>query len=206
MTTPNNKFWNCFTATTTPVIFVCMLLGNPETRAIAAPEIRVENYPSGKIHFKVEVDELQQPHGWSREYTETGTLKSERHFEHGIRDGVSRLYYTTGELMTEWVYSGGKRHGPSLGYFKNGRLMDKGIYQNDLLEGTVLKYYPGGTLKARMNFKHDLLEGESITYYENGQTQFIYRYFKGQLWTRKDYSPDGKPLRKQEFLRPPLQP
>jgi antitoxin component YwqK of YwqJK toxin-antitoxin module len=57
-----------------------------------------------------------------------------------------------------------------------------------------------------MHFKHDRLEGESTTYFENGQIQYIYRYFKGRLWTRKDYSPDGKLLRKQEFPLPSIQP
>ena len=48
-----------------------------------------------------------------------------------------------------------------------------------------------------MNFKHDRLEGESIIYFESGQVQYIYRYFKGRVWTHKDYSPDGKLLSKQ---------
>ncbi len=206
MTAPNNKFWNRFTATTTPVIFVLMLLGHPVTPALASPEPLAENYPNGKIHYKIEVDEHRQPHGWSREYTEAGILKAERHYEHGVRHGISRLYYTTGELMTEWVYRNGKRHGSSLGYSKNGRLKDRGTYRNDLLEGEVLKYYPGGAVKARMHFKHDRLEGESIIYFENGQVQYIYRYFKGRAWTRKDYSPDGKLLSKHEFPQPPFQP
>lgn len=204
MTTPNNNFWNRFTATTTPLFFVLAFLGYPAGRAITTTE--TFNYPNGNVHHTIEVDEHRQPHGWSREYTVTGTLKAERHYEHGVRNGISRLYYTTGELMTEWVYRDGKRHGTSLGYFKNGRLKDKGIYENDLLEGEVLKYYPGGALKARMNFKHDRLEGESTIYFENGPVQYIYRYFKGHVWTRKDYSPGGKLLRKQEFPQPPPQP
>lgn len=191
---------------TVPIFFVLVLLGSSPAQAATSPKVLVEHYPNGKIHSKIEVDEHQKPHGWSREYNDDGTLKAERHYAHGIRKGFSRLYYTTGELMTEWVYDNGKRHGPSLGYFKNGRLKDKGMYQNDLLEGTVLKYHPSGVVKARMNFKHDRLEGESTTYYENGQTQHIYRYFEGRLWTRTDYSPDGKLLRKQEFPQPPLQP
>lgn len=203
MTAPNNKYWNHFTATTTSLIFVWILLVIPAEGIPISPEALVENHPNGKIHFTIEIDEHRQPHGWSREYTEAGTLKAERHYEHGVRDGISRLYYNTGELMTEWIYRKGKRHGRSLGYFKNGRLKDKGIYQNDLLEGEVLKYYPGGEVKARMNFKHDLLDGESITYFENGQAQYIYRYFKGRIWTRKDYSSDGQLLRKQEFPQPP---
>ncbi len=183
--------------TTTPVIFVLMLLGRPVLGATAAPETLVKNYPNGKVHYKIEVDEHRHPHGWSGEYTEAGILKTERQFEHGVRHGINRLYYTTGELMTEWIYRNGKRHGMAFGYFKNGRLKDKGTCQNDLLEGPVLKYYPDGAVKARMNFKHDWLEGESIIYYENGQVQYVYRYFKGRVWTRKDYSPDGKLLRKQ---------
>jgi antitoxin component YwqK of YwqJK toxin-antitoxin module len=202
MTEPNTKFRNCFTATTISLVFIWGLLETPATRATATQKVLTEKYSSGTIHNEIEVDEQQQPHGWSREYTEAGNLKAEHHYEHGVRDGVSRLYYTTGELMTEWVYRNDKRHGPSLGYFKNGRLKDKGMYQDDLLEGTVLKYYPNGVIKARMNFKRDLLEGESTIYFKNGQVQYIYRYFKGQLWTRKDYSSDGKLLRKQEFLRP----
>ena len=142
MTTLNTNFWNRFTAIFTPVIFALALLEYSPTRVMASPDILVEHYPNNKIHYKVEVDDHQKPHGWSREYSEAGILKAERHYEHGVRDGISRLYYTTGELMTEWIYRNGKRHGPSLGYFKTGRLKDKGMYQNDLLEGTVLKYYP----------------------------------------------------------------
>ena len=196
---PNNNFRNGFTAIFTPLFFVLILLGPSAAWATVSPGILVEHYPNHKIHFKIEVDDQHKPHGWSREYTEAGTLKAEHHYERGIRNGISRLYYTTGELMTEWNYRNGQRHGPSLGYFKNGRLKDKGTYQNDLLEGAVLKYYPDGRIKARMNFKHDRLEGESTTYFENGEIQHIYRYFEGQLWTRQDYSPDGKLLRKQEF-------
>jgi len=206
MTAPNTKIWNRFTAITAPLIFVLAVSGTSTAQDTTSPEISIEYYPTGKIHHKIEVDEHRKAHGWSREYTESGTLKAERHYEHGLRDGISRLYYTTGELMTEWIYHNGKRHGVSLGYFKNGRLKDKGIYQNDLLEGEVLKYYSGGPLKARMVFKHDRLEGESIIYYENGQVQHIYRYFKGRIWTRKDYSRDGKFIRKQEFTQPSIQP
>lgn len=191
---------------TIPVIFVLVLLGSSPDQTVSSPKILAEHYPNGKIHSKIEVDEHQEPHGWAREYTESGILKAERQYVHGIREGISRLYYTTGELMTEWNYKNGKRHGPSLGYFKNGRLKDKGTYQNDLLEGTVFKYYPSGAVKARMNFKNDQLEGESTTYYENGQTQHIYRYFDGRIWTRTDFSPDGKLLRKQEYPQSPQQP
>jgi len=206
MTAISTNFWNKFTANYTPVIFALALLELFATRVATASEILVEHYPNNKVHYKIEVDAQQKPHGWSREFTESGILKAERHYTHGVRNGISRLYYTTGELMTEWVYQNGKRHGPSLGYYKTGRMKDKGMYQNDLLDGTVLKYYPGGAVKARMNFKNDLLEGESIIYYENGQAQHIYRYFKGQAWTRKDFSPDGKLLRKQKFPQPPFQP
>ena len=205
MTTPNN-FCNGFMAALTPLIFILVFLDSSTAWATASPETLVEHYPNHKVHFEIEVDGQQRSHGWSREYTEAGTLKAEHHFEHGVRDGISRLYYSTGELMTEWNYRKGKRHGPSVGYFKNGRLKDKGTYENDLLEGTVLKYFPGGGIKARMNFEQGLLEGESIIYYENGQTQHIYRYFEGRAWTRKDYNPNGKLLRKQEFPQPSTHP
>lgn len=206
MTVPHNNLWTRFMTNTVSVVFVLALLVSSPAQAETSPKILVEHYPNGKVRFKIEVDEHQKPHGWSREYTISGTLKAERQYAHGIREGVSRLYYTTGELMTEWIYDNGKRHGSSLGYFKNGRLKDKGMYQNDLLEGAVFKYYSNGAVKARMNFKHDRLEGESTTYYENGQTQHVYRYFKGRLWTRTDYNPDGKLLRKQEFPQSSLQP
>ena len=206
MTAPNTKIWNRFTAITAPLIFVLAVSGTSTSQVTTSPEIHTEHYPTGEIHYKVEVDKQQKPHGWSREYTKAGALKTERHYTHGVRDGISRLYYTTGELMTEWIYQNGKRHGVSLGYFKNGRLKDKGNYQNDLLEGEVLKYYSSGSLKARMIFKQDRLEGESFTYHKNGQVQHIYHYFKGQAWTRKDYSPEGKFIRKQEFTQPSIQP
>ena len=206
MTAPNTIFRNNFTVSFAPVIFILALLVSHANRAAASPKTVVEYYPNGAVHIKAEVDDEQRFHGWSREYNETGSLKAEHHYVHGIRDGISRLYYTTGELMTEWNYRNGKRHGPSFGYFKNGRLKDKGTYQNDLLEGTVHKYYPDGGIKVRMHFENDRLEGESIIYDTNGKVQHIYRYFKGQAWTRKDYGPDGKLLRKQEFPQPLVQP
>ena len=204
MMAPNKNFWNGFTAILILSIFALAFLES--SVAEASSEIRVERYPNHKVHFKVEVDGQQQPHGWSREYTEAGILKAEHHFNHGVRHGISRLYYTTGELMTEWNYRNGKRHGPSFGYFKNGRLKDKGIYQNDLLEGPVLKYYLSGKIKAHLLFKQDRLEGDSVIYFENGEVQHIYRYFKGRIWTREDYSRDGKLLRKQEFPQPSQHP
>ena len=191
---------------TIPLIFVLVLFGSSTTQTENLPNIHIEHYPNGKIHSRIEIDEHREPHGWSREYTQNGILKVERHYVHGIREGISRLYYSTGELMTEWSYNNGKRHGPSIGYFKNGLVKDRGTYKNDLLEGMVLKYYPNGSVKARMNFKHDLLEGESTTYYENGQVQHIYRYFEGRIWTRSDYDQKGKLIRKQEFPQPPLLP
>jgi antitoxin component YwqK of YwqJK toxin-antitoxin module len=206
MTTPNTIFWYRFTAKITPIIFVLVLLGSSVARGTTSPKVLIENYPNNKVHYKIEVDGQQKPHGRSLEFSETGILKAEHHYVHGIRDGISRLYYTTGELMTEWMYRNGKRHGPSIGYFKNGQVKDKGTYQNDLLEGTVLKYYPDGKIKARMYFEQGQLEDESITYYKNGEIQHIYRYFKGRAWTRKDYSPEGKLLRKQEFNQPPFHP
>ena len=202
MSAPSKYFWNRLTATIIFLIFVWGLWGHPVDGIPSSPEPLVEKYTSGKVHFTIEIDKHRQPHGWSRENTEAENLKTERHYKHGVRDGISRLYYTSGELMTEWVYRKGKRHGRSLGYFKDGRIKDQGNYQNDRLEGEVLKYYPGGTLKARMSFKHDRLDGESIIYFENGQAKYIYRYFKGRAWTREDYSPDGKLLSKQEFPQP----
>lgn len=206
MTAPNITLRNGFTVIFTPVVCILVLLASSSKQVAASPKTHVEHYPNGSIHFKVEVDEAQKPHGWSREYTDSGILKAEHHYVHGIRDGISRLYYTTGELMTEWNYRSGKRHGPSFGYFKNGRLKDKGTYRNDLLEGTVYKYYTDGGVKARMRFKRGRLEGESFIYDQNGKVQHIYHYFKGQAWTREDYSPDGELLRKQEFPQPSVQP
>lgn len=206
MAAPDNKFLNRFTASFAPVVFFLALLGSPEAVYPGSSQNLVENYPGGGVHFKIEADEHRQPHGWSREYSETGTLKSERHYQHGVRDGISRLYYTTGELMTEWVYRDGLRHGASLGYFKNGRIKDKGVYRDDLLEGPVLMYYSGGALKARMNFKRDRPEGKSTTYYENGKVRYIYHYRKGRALAREEYRPDGKLLRKQEFPQPPVPP
>jgi antitoxin component YwqK of YwqJK toxin-antitoxin module len=203
MTAASNKPLNCFDINLASANFILLLFIFVGTTVHAAPNIHVENYPGGQLHYKVEVDDQQEPHGWYREYTEAGILKAERQYDHGVRHGISRLYYTTGELMTEWNYREGKRHGPSLGFFKSGRLKDQGAYLDDRLEGEVLKYYPSGALKARMSFKKDRLENESTIYYKNGQIQHIYRYFKGRVWTRKDYSPDGKFLRKQEFPIPP---
>ena len=142
MAAPHNNFWNRFMTNTVPIVLVLVLLGTSPAQAETSPKILVEHYPTGKVHFKIEVDDHRKPHGWSREYTDDGTLKAERHYAHGIRKGISRLYYTTGELMTEWIYDNGKRHGASIGYFKNGRLKNKGMYQNDLLEGTVLSIIP----------------------------------------------------------------
>lgn len=201
MAAPNHKFLNRFIARFTLVVFCLALLGSPEVVYPGSSKILVKNYPGGGVHFKIETDEHRQPHGGSREYSEIGTLKSERHYQHGVRDGIGRLYYMTGELMTQWIYRDGLRHGTSLGYFKNGRIKDKGVYQDDRLEGPVLLYYSGGAFKARMNFKRDRPEGKSTTYYENGKVRTIYHYRKGRALAREEYRPDGKLLRKQEFLQ-----
>lgn len=100
MAAPNHKFLNRFIARFTLVVFCLALLGSPEVVYPGSSKILVKNYPGGGVHFKIETDEHRQPHGGSREYSEIGTLKSERHYQHGVRDGIGRLYYMTGELMT----------------------------------------------------------------------------------------------------------
>lgn len=158
------------------------------------------SFPSiSQAEIRKETDSFGLAHGWTREYDDTGQLRSEKLFEHGIQNGVSRLYYPSGELMTEWIYLNGLREGPSIGYFKSGKIKDRGFYIKDSLEGTVLLYYPNGSLKARMNFRNNVQDGDAETFDRKGNREHRYRYSKGRLLWQEDFDTTGKRIRITKF-------
>ncbi len=159
----------------------------------------IQYHPSGEISVKGKLDADGLPHGSIQKFGEAGNLLSERTYRHGALHGLSKLYYPTGELMTEWNYKNGKRDGISLGYFRNGKLKDKGFYKQDKLDGTVQKYSSDGKLKVEMNFKNDRQEGDTKTFAEDGSLEFVYTYRKGRLLSRKEFDPQGKLIRDQDY-------
>ncbi len=172
---------------------------------VRAAEVEERDESGGLLALR-QMDADGRPHGLSREYFPTGTLRAERHYHHGLLHGISRLYYPSGALQTEWRYKEGKREGKGVGYFESGVLKDEGFYQDDRQEGPTRLYSSDGSLKAELNFENGILEGTSKTYYPGGGVNYIYTYRKGRIAKSQTFGPDGALLVEQDYPISQVQP
>ena len=178
--------------------------------ALAGAEVNAaeveERNPDGSLLAIRQLDAAGRPHGLSREYYPTGTLRAEKHYNHGLLHGTSRLYYPTGALQTEWSYREGKREGRGVGYYENGVLKDEGFYKNDQQEGLTRLYSSDGSLKAELTFKNGILEGTTKTYNPGGGINYIYTYRKGRIVRSQTFGPDGSLHLEQDYPISQVQP
>lgn len=172
-------------------------------------------YPSGTVHF--EYARLGgRLHGTTREYYETGELKTEAIYKEGrlesqrefLRNGKlsSELrmvsgrrhetqiqYYPTGELFREYTLIDGVREGTEIDYYQNGRKKAERRYVNGRREGNAKGYHNNGNLQGDWEFKSDVPVGATI-YYRSGEKWLDHSAFdeKGRLnGISYEYGRDG---------------
>ena len=112
----------------------------------------------------------------------------------GGSDGTfaSKNYFNTGQLRSEGNYKKGKLEGPWKYYNRFGVLVSEYLYKDNLAHGAGKHFYPSGELKLEAQYEEGELHGYFKEYYRNGKTKQEGWYRNGnreQQWL--EYHADG---------------
>lgn len=102
------------------------------------------------------------------------------------KNGVWKWFYETGELRTEGYYRHGLRHGVFKDYDRNGNLSKITKYVDDIIQESAAEvarlelrreYYPSGKVKAEATYRNGVAEGVRREYTEDGEIEksFFFR-------------------------------
>lgn len=82
--------------------------------------INIHYYPNNQIHIEAAC-ENGELHGFYKEYSETGLLKSKQNYTHGILDGSVKTYHPNGELAQVQNFNKGKAEGSPRSFDTTGK-------------------------------------------------------------------------------------
>lgn len=140
-------------------------------------------------------------HGPVKQWRPIGTLKFERRFLDGQREGLSRTYSKAGKLLGEEIYAAGLRHGPFREWFASGQQKEEAEYIRGQKHGPRKQYSRDGRLLRRENYVNGELDGRwSDFHLETGSPKSWGTFEKGQrtgLW--EEGTPEGKVVASREF-------
>ncbi|MDC3987026.1 Lcl domain-containing protein [Polyangium jinanense] len=88
-------------------------------------------------------------HGPWREYTPSGLLLSERHYEKGRQHGPFVRFHPNGQKAEEGTSVHGQKVGPYRRWDENGKISEEGGFQADLYHGTWTDYIAGKPVRRR---------------------------------------------------------
>lgn len=151
-------------------------------------------------------------------FYKNGTVKSEKFFTNGKKNGPYTEYFRNGSIKKMENYSNGNLHGKQEEMYSNGgyksiRWYDKGIpirthysffengsvevkasYQNGKLHGENIIFYPSGSPCEIQNFINGKLHGKSLKFFQdNGRVQCIRFYsFGKKIGTYKEFHSNGE--------------
>jgi antitoxin component YwqK of YwqJK toxin-antitoxin module len=95
--------------------------------------------------------------GTEKYFNENGTMRAERTYKDGKRDGVSKIY-NNGVLIIEMPFKNGKKEGVMKLYGKNGKLGSETPYKNDLADGLSRSYLENGEVYFEVLYKNGVAE------------------------------------------------
>jgi antitoxin component YwqK of YwqJK toxin-antitoxin module len=95
--------------------------------------------------------------GTEKYFNENGTIRAERTYKDGKRDGVSKIY-NNGALIIEMPFKNGKKEGVLKLYDKNGKLGSERSYKNDLADGLSRSYSKNGEVYFEVLYKNGVAE------------------------------------------------
>lgn len=116
-------------------------------------------YPDGNLHlvgYKSRVQQKKMIYEWSgesKEFYNTGVLKSEGVYSHNELQGVWVQYYPSGERSWEVSYVDGYKQGAYKHYYKNGALHVEGKHDLDVKSGTEKQFDSLGNELYRLKYK-----------------------------------------------------
>lgn len=105
-----------------------------------------------------------------------------------LLNGESKEYYETGELKSVGNYKNNKKEGIETEYWETGVIKTKSFYKNNLLIDIQTLYYPVGNILAKYHWNDGNKVGSSSTFYANGDVrEYSYYSLNGKLIYRIKY-------------------
>ena len=121
-------------------------------------------------------------------YYESGKIKSLRHFENGMYQGIWSEWYENGNLKFQGDRYKNMGDGLTRWWYENGQLKKQGTYDLDKQQGAVVRWHPNGNLKIIRYYEQDAPTGSWSTFDEEGlildegdADHKFYRSFLGDL-------------------------
>lgn len=111
----------------------------------------------GKLHGKLELAD------------QSGQLKAECHYRHGLLHGPSSFYDSRGNLIAKSWYVDGKKQGKAYLYYPSGEIYAIQRFLDDLRHGRQEFYYGNGNMKASLDYHHGRLHGVVELFYPEGE-------------------------------------
>lgn len=105
-----------------------------------------------------------KPHGYWKNYYESGILRSEGARSNDRLSGPWKFYDPEGRLQSVINYAGGKKQGPKESYHENGKLRLLEHYTGDIKDSTETTYDANGKLIKRTPFVGGKEQGTGFDY------------------------------------------
>lgn len=133
-----------------------------------------------------------------------GSLKKSEYFNaKGQLEGYSKEYFDTGQLKSCFLYKDGMRNGKFEEYRETGELETEGMCVDNNFTDTIYSYFRNGTVKDLSVFRKGLGEGLSVIYSDTSQVYFMWGYMKnGQSIGRWYYKLDPDDCFIRDYKRP----
>ncbi|MSR63099.1 MAG: hypothetical protein EXS08_11715 [Planctomycetes bacterium] len=178
----------------------------------SAHERRRSTFPDGSLRREAEVlvwsDGRIERDGLEREYSATGTLVAESHFEHGVSVGLARTWFDDGRPRSEVDF--GTRAAPLLTpnrfWHANGKLAAEGPALAGVREGLWHYWNEDGSPAREGGYRSGKRDGAWTFYDEKGVKRAAGLYALGQrvgTWTLWDEHGEAHERSAAEVREPP---
>jgi hypothetical protein len=127
------------------VIFSCDQLAPKSTSETKEeePYHKVTYHSNGKLRTDVHLDSSGRYHGEAKKFYESGQLKSQTTYQHGVIQ-YAKQYHENGNLEMEFPYKNGKKNGLRKKYWENGQLQSQMTYVNGEPKADLIEYDKSG--------------------------------------------------------------
>lgn len=131
----------------------------------------------------------------------TNRERINRYDANNKKNGVWKWFYDSGELKSEGVFRHGMRHGVFKEYDRNGKLTHVAKYLDDVLQETASEvaqveirrdYYPSGKIRVEAAYRNGVPEGVRREYNEEGEVENAYFFRNGIMVAEGILSESGQ--------------
>ena len=138
----------------------------------------IKRYESGAVQFEYSY-RGGKLHGITKEYYETGEVKTEEHYKMGNLI-AKKEFRRDGKPTYDMKLEDGKKMATQLQYYPTGELFRERALMDGLRHGLEIDYYRDGAKKAERNYLDGKKEGSAKGFHSNGNVQGDWIFENGE--------------------------